>query len=244
MDATQNMDAILDNLVLPSLQKLLMRSVTTGLTSMIARSAPPLTDLTIMNTVLGGEEISLLQKMPSVRDLCLLDTCIAWWFFRRVGSTAKFSASLSDGRVEPFLPTLSSLKIRCEQAYPWSSFADLFGLDPDPDVQSGDDKTQVCQPLRRLFVEMEHAGPTVLRYYEMEDHEVDPIDEVTLWRLRTLQAAGISIEIYDHRGTLLFGANDEDEDMSFSSDEFNVYGLPFCKLTPSNPVRVKDRHKA
>ncbi|KAJ3501388.1 hypothetical protein NLJ89_g9360 [Agrocybe chaxingu] len=195
----QNIDALLNHITLPSLQKLVANSLTTGLTSMIARSAPPLTDLTIGNAESSGEVISLLKMMPNLNDLRLLDTQIGTWFFQYLASTSTFSTSPSEDEDERFLPNLSSLKIRGQLTLLWSYVEDLFGLIPKLNGQDVDGQMQIRRPLTKLSIEIKPVVPMVVGYYKTE-----VVDEETLRQLRT---AGISLEIYDYQGNFLTGTN-------------------------------------
>ncbi|CAA7263475.1 unnamed protein product [Cyclocybe aegerita] len=205
---SQNIDDILNNLAAPSLRRLHVMRVSPSLTSMIARSKPPLTDMTIRGNIVWDEALRLFKHTPFLSELHLIDIAVVpRTFFQRLADTSAISPLL-DGR---YLPALSLLRIRTTQnSFVWKDIADAFGPDPL-------NAAATQQPLTAFLL---HMMPTsVINVPDSGSDEASPLNTVALQRLRALRAGGFSVSIVDARGQDLLAEDGNGMGLARGEDE-------------------------
>ncbi|KAJ3501869.1 hypothetical protein NLJ89_g9147 [Agrocybe chaxingu] len=205
---SQNIDDILNNLTVPSLQSLHVRAFSPSLTSMIARSKPPLTDMTIRSNIVWDEALQLFKHTPFLSELHLINIAVVpRKFFRRLADTSTISPSL-DGR---YLPALSSLRIlTIQNSFVWQDIVDAFGPNPL-------NAAATRRPLTAFLLHMPRTK--AINVPDSGPDEVSLLNAVALRQLRILRAGGISVSIVDAGGRDLLAENGNGMDSARDEDE-------------------------
>ncbi|KAJ3492433.1 hypothetical protein NLJ89_g11241 [Agrocybe chaxingu] len=201
-----NIDEILNSITVPSLQDLSVMSLSSGLMSMISRSRPPLTHLTIRDVITVDDALIFFKETPLLTNLRLIDVLLPTNFFRLLSTTSTRAAADS----EAFLPALSSLTISTALEPDWTDVADML------DTEGVEAVHATRRPLSRFVFRL--IGGKLHRDSD-SDEGVNPTDSPTLQRLLALKDSGLSLLIMDGRGCDLLAKGQKYIGLNDNEDE-------------------------